>query len=433
MNNRGRGRDRALGDQVARRYRQARRVLREEGAHGFAARLRRAAVLRIDADELVPEVRASDVLRADAGPVARDVPPLGPDGSLDLSWVMTPPAAGSGGHTTLFRIIDALERRGHRSTIYLYDVYGSDAADHEAALRAAFPAFTGEVRGVDDGIADSHAVFATSWPTAYPVQASSARGRRCYLVQDFEPSFYPMGATSTLAENTYRMGFHAITAGSWLASKLRAEYGMRTDWFDFGCDVERYQLRNRGARDGVVFYARRDAPRRGYQLGMLALELFAAERPDVTIHLYGGTPRNVAFPHVSHGRLDVGSLDLVYNRCYAGLSLSMTNVSLVPFEMMASGCVPIVNDAPQNRMVLDHPGIHYAEPTPHALAAALVDVCAMPDFTARSAEAAATMHSRSWDEAGAQVERALLRDLAPAAADAALRWTRSSTPARAAV
>jgi glycosyltransferase involved in cell wall biosynthesis len=251
-------------------------------------------------------------------------------------------------------------------------------------------------------------------------------------VQDFEPSFYPMGATSTLAENTYRMGFHAITAGSWLATKLRAEYGMRTDWFDFGCDVERYRRDEHAVRDGVVFYARRDAPRRGYQLGMLALELFSAQRPDITIHLYGGTLRNVPFAHVSHGRLDVDALNAVYNRCFAGLSLSMTNVSLVPFEMMASGCLAVVNDAGHNRVVLDHPAVRYAAPTPHALAEALAEICALPDFDAQSWAAAATMDSRSWDDAGAQVEAALLRALDPPGPGAALRW-RSSAPTPAAV
>ena len=51
---------------------------------------------------------------------------------------------------------------------------------------------------------------------AYPVFNSRCSGKRFYFVQDFEPYFYPVGSMSLLAENTYRMGFHAITIGALL-------------------------------------------------------------------------------------------------------------------------------------------------------------------------------------------------------------------------
>jgi hypothetical protein len=39
--------------------------------------------------------------------------------------------------------------------------------------------------------------------------------------------------------------------------------------------------------------------------------------------------------------------------------------------MLAAGCIPIVNDAEHNRVVLDYPHVRYTPATPHALAAAL--------------------------------------------------------------
>ena len=43
-------------------------------------------------------------------------PPLrwSPGSPLRIAWICTPPAPGSGGHTTIFRMIEALERAGHQ-------------------------------------------------------------------------------------------------------------------------------------------------------------------------------------------------------------------------------------------------------------------------------------------------------------------------------
>lgn len=39
----------------------------------------------------------------------------------------------------------------------------------------------------------------------------------------------------------------------------------------------------------------------------------------------------------------------------AGLTLSLTTVSLVPLEMLAAGFIPVVNDADHSRIVLANP------------------------------------------------------------------------------
>ena len=396
---------------ATRRYRQVCRLWEREGAHGLGMRARRAVARSLERGVLVPEVLPEDVLAADlAAPYTPWVPQFGAGDRLAVNWVMTPPGHGSGGHTTLFRLIEYLERRGHECRIYLYDVYGSDAEYHERVLRSAFPHFRGPVADMTGSMDDAHAVFATSWQTAYPVFNARTAGKRFYLVQDYEPSFYPVSTSSALAEATYAMGFHAITAGRWLATKLAEEQGMAADGFDFGCDTDRYHATGR-PREGIVFYARPEAPRRAYELGMLALELFAARRPDLVVHLYGGAPGRLPFAAEQHGHLDVQQLNELYSRCYAGLSLSLTNVSLVPYEMMATGCIPVVNEAEHNRAVLRSEHVRYAEASPHALATALEQVCSLPDFGLRSRAASESMSSCSWDEAGATVERVLVREL----------------------
>jgi glycosyltransferase involved in cell wall biosynthesis len=373
--------------------------------------MRRAAAERLAPRDAILPVRRSDVLAADLSqPFDPAVPKLIPDEPVLVNWVTTPPSAGSGGHTTLFRIVRYLEAHGFLNRIYFYDVYRGDHRYYESIVRRYY-GFHGPVARVEQGMPDAHAVFATSWQTAYPVFNTRCAGKRFYFVQDFEPFFYPTGSLSLLAENTYRMGFHAVTAGSWLAQKLSEEFGMCADFFQFGCDTSHYQRLENSRRSGVVFYARPEAARRGVELGLMAIESFARRRPDIQIHLYGQKMGRLPFSYVDHGRIGPDELNRIYNACYAGLSLSFTNVSLVPHEMLAAGCIPVVNDAMQNRMVLDNPFVRYVPPSAHALAAELEALVANSDFEALARAASGSVRLSSWQNAGASVVRIIENNL----------------------
>jgi glycosyltransferase involved in cell wall biosynthesis len=275
-----------------------------------------------------------------------------------------------------------------------------------------------EVRDAWQGIEDAHAIFATAWETAYPVLASPARGRRFYLVQDFEPAFYPAGSEYLLAEATYRFGFHGVTAGRWLSELLARDYGMAADPFDFGRDPVYALAAAAGPqeRSGVCFYSKPGTPRRAHELAVLALDLFAERHPEVEIHLYGQEAKRLPFAATNHGLQTPQQLNELYNRCAAGLVLSATNVSLVPHEMLAAGCIPVVNDAEQNRLVLANDHVAYAPATPFELAAKLCELVERP-LDARQAAAgaaSASVRESSWDEAGAAVVRIVERVVAGA-------------------
>ncbi len=214
-------------------------------------------------------------------------------------------------------------------------------------------------------------------------------------------------ATRCLPQATYRFGFHGLTAGRWLAGMLEREYGMSTDWFDFGCDLERYRLDPHAQRTGVCVYSRPSTPRRAFELACAALDLFAERHPEVDIHLYGEPARGLPFAATDHGLLAPEELNALYNRCVAGLVLSATNVSLAPHEMLAAGCIPVVNDAEQNRMVLDNPEVVYAPATPFDLANALSALVERParERAAAARTAAASVAGASWQDAGATIER----------------------------
>ncbi len=432
----------ATRDQVVRRAGQIARVLQEDGTRGLAGRALRAASRRVDEPSSVLPVRAQEVLRAGAlkpMPVGSQVPAAASaaaalptitgtdlpevvpasrgDRPLVVNWVMTPPPPGSGGHTTLLRLVEHLERSGHTCRLYFYDRYAGDMRSHTERFRGYWPQIRAEVADATGTMEPCDAVFATSWQSAYVVADPRTPGRWFYCVQDFEPLFYPAGSESVLAENTFRFGFHGITAGRWLAEKLTADYGMPCDYFEFGADTDVYRVEpvtGRPVRDGVVFYAKPSTPRRAYALGLLALQDFNTRHPDVPIHLFGEDVGALPFPAECHGVITPAELNALYNRCLAGLCLSVTNLSLIPFELLAAGCIPVINDARHNRLVLDNPYVRYVQPAPGELAAALSDVVTATPSTQRderAAAAAASVADLPWDAAGAAVERVLLREL----------------------
>jgi hypothetical protein len=360
-------------------------------------------------------VQREDLLRAaeiaEAGWVLPEPLAHRPGEPLTISWVTVPPNPTSGGHTTMFRMVAELERAGHRCIVYLDDRHGWSLEQHRRTVRAAWPEVRAEVHDVAAGMQDSHAIVATSWGTAYPVLASRAKGARCYFVADFEPSFHPAGSEAMLAEATYRFGFYGITLGRWLAELVRRDYGMEAEHVDFACDLEHYQLDRRpaaaAARTGVCYYCRPSTPRRAHELGMATLDLFAARHPEVDIHMYGEPAGRLDFRATHHGFLTAAQLGQLYNRCIAGLVLSATNVSLVPHEMLGCGCIPVVNDAEHNRIVLDNEHVSYAPATPFELAAALDALVQRPaaEREALAVEAATSVTGTTWAQAGAEFER----------------------------
>jgi hypothetical protein len=79
--------------------------------------------------------------------------------------------------------------------------------------------------------------------------------------------------------------------------------------------------------------------------------------------------------------------------------------------MLAAGCIPVVNDAEHNKIVLDNSFVRYAPLDPHALAAELERIVTTKDFDLLSNQAAASVQSRSWEDAGKQVDAILRQGL----------------------
>lgn len=385
----------------------ARRV-RRESPRTTAQRAVRRAYQRLGVAELdfplLPGDVADSALPRPAGPP----PPV--EGPLTVGWICTPPGAGSGGHTTMFRMVQALELAGHRCVVLLYDRHGGDAADQARVVRHGWPWVSAEVRSADDGFDDLDACVATGWPTAHVLATRGpADLHKLYFIQDYEPFFLPRGSEHELAADSYRLGFTHIALGRMVRDRLRGELGVESHLVPFSCDTAVYSLRNRGPRSGVVFYAKRDVPRRGYRLAVLALERFHARHPDQEIHVYGDPVPDLPVPVTRHERLTPVELNELYNRCRAGLAMSFTNISLVAEEMLASGCVPVVNDSVDARADLDSRCVAWGTPTPSGIADALGRAVADAARPEVAAAAAASVRTDNWALTGSAVAGIVVR------------------------
>ncbi|WP_157683354.1 rhamnosyltransferase WsaF family glycosyltransferase [Microlunatus soli] len=316
-------------------------------------------------------------------------------------------------------MISALETAGHECTLFLFDAPGGLPSDHEATIRADWPQVKARVRDAKDlaatgsaGDAGVDGAVATSWESAHILATYGIQPmRRLYFVQDFEPMFYPRGTEYQLALDSYRFGFRHIALGGMIKEQIAQQAGAESDEVPFGCDTSTYFLiEPEVRRRGVVWYARPENPRRGYWLARMALAEFHAKHPDVPIVIYGSDLRDLPFPADVHPHLSPRELNRLYNRSIAGLSISFSNVSLVPAELMRAGAIPVVNDSPEPRAVLDSPFVEWAFPSPSGLADALGRVVTDPQTAARG-RCAARSSSVDWRDTEAEVLRIIEDDL----------------------
>lgn len=341
---------------------------------------------------------------------------------LTINWLVHEPFPGSGGHTGIFRMIRYLTEFGHRCHVYLLPVHFmhtySPARIQSYIDEHFLP--TGAIYHRWDGtVAPADATVATYWMTVPELQKLESTGKRYYLVQDFEPFFYPMGSEYVLAENTYRAGLHCLTLGRWLARFLHERYGAAADPFDFAVDTTIYYPRSvpPAAHPRVAFYARPSTPRRGYELGMAALAQLKSVRPDVEILFYGAETLNPEppFPYTNLGILNPWELATLFSSCDVGLVFSLTNPSFVPLEMMACRCAVVdLHSERVEGLLEDGVNCRLAEPTPELIADAVLDL--LWDRAKRDAlveRAYQQVRALSWRHSAQQIEAVFLRHAPP--------------------
>lgn len=280
---------------------------------------------------------------------------------------------------------------------------------------------------------------ATAWWTA--VSASSIQGwqattyrlpqpqRYLYLIQDYEPGFYPWSSRYALAEASYHQAerFVALFNSSLLQSYFTQQGYSFPHAHVFEPTLhpalrqQRKQLQDRAKERRVLVYGRPGVARNAFELTIMGLRAWVALGG---IDDWTFVSAGEAHPPIALGRgctlLPLGKLSLEQyadelSRAAVGLSLMISpHPSYPPLEMAAFGvCVVSSCHGPKNLQDL-HPAIFSADPlTPEIIADTLA--CAARDaFAPRRPEPSGSAFWQRYlqdDDAFDTVAAALLRDL----------------------
>lgn len=196
-------------------------------------------------------------------------------------------------------------------------------------------------------------IVATSWRSVY--YAKRIPGYKMYFIQDYEPYFFAYGDYFFLAKKTYELGFHMVSLGEWNKKEILKNapklLKQKIDVVDFPYERTEYLSKHRDYSKyiekktlRIAAYIKRDEKR----LPIIAQVMLSHIKKKfaeigITIEiLYFGLEKSIPVIDGSNlGKLTKHELYDLYTRCDFGFVASMTNISLIPYEMIATG-LPII-------------------------------------------------------------------------------------------
>lgn len=296
-----------------------------------------------------------------------------------INWMIPDFGIGSGGHLNIFRFINMLEKSGYTNNICLVGSHRHSSPEKAKELiNEHFFPLKANVYFDRDLLPASEFSFATGWTTAYYLRNFGKTFHKFYFVQDYEPGFYAFGSEYAFAEETYRFGFTGVCAGSWLSEKLSTEYGMITRHIGFSYDRELYFPHEKeiSTKKKVFCYFRPPTIRRGLETALLTLDIVGRNYPEIEFVFAGWDMDDFKFNHPfeNAGLLPLDQLPAVYSRCDLALVLSFSNLSLLPLEIMACGCVVVSNNGSNVEWLLNNDNSQISSADPVKLAHAIVSL-----------------------------------------------------------
>jgi GT2 family glycosyltransferase/glycosyltransferase involved in cell wall biosynthesis len=328
-----------------------------------------------------------------------------------------------GGINTALRMAEHLARDHgvqHRFVI----MANPNEAFFRSALEAAFPSladvpmsFVGSpLDPALDDVPYADVAIATLWVTAYSVARFPNARRKFYLIQDFEPQFYPAGTNYALSEEGYRLGLYGLCNTERLLDIYRRDYRGVGGAFMPAVDDRVFHARGRRPRrhEGpvtVFVYARPGHWRNCWELASLSLaQLKESLGDDVRIVTAGSWARPDDLGRgIEHlGLLDYRDTGELYRRADVGVALTVSaHPSYLPLELMACGVPVVAFDNPAGDWILEHEvNSLRCRRTVDGLAGALERLALDPELRDRlGAAAEATIADRfsNWDAAFAPV------------------------------
>lgn len=292
---------------------------------------------------------------------------------------------GSGGHTTIFRIASFLQKNGYKINLVLINNKSFGSVEYfkyfvkEYYLRFEPTVFLNIKDYLNQKIPTNEIIICTSWQTAYYLNKfPNSIKNRLYLVQDYEAEFNPISSSYHFAQNTYKFPFIKICASKWLADIIKDKFNTKTEYFNLGYDEKFYYPQDlKRDKNSIIYYGRWETPRRGFEMAIKAFQIVKNTLPDVNIKIYGSTDLvgKVPFDFINLGQLSPTQLAKEFNRATIGLSISLTNISLTPSEMLACKLPTIeINHPSVSNMFIDGKEIILSQSDPVEISKKIIDL-----------------------------------------------------------
>ncbi|WP_137168125.1 rhamnosyltransferase WsaF family glycosyltransferase [Salinimonas lutimaris] len=342
--------------------------------------------------------------------------------NLNIHFVVPDFGVGGGGHMNIFRMLQYFEKFGHSITIWIYNptLHITEDDAYQDIVRYYYT-LKAEVKFVDEYFvkkASGDIIIASSWDTVYPVMAARSFKSRFYFVQDYEPLFYPTGAMSELAKLTYKKNIDCICASSWLEHVMSSKFNRWATSFELAADQTIFYPRRDIERISntpvIVLYARIHTERRAVELALLALDKLYSKGVSFHVVMYGieASPSDFPFSCEVYKSRTPEQLATIYNSGTIGVVFSMTNYSLVPQEMMASGLPVLEFDCESTQYTYPEGTVTLSGPDPQDIAAKIEELLLNKTLREQQAKKALSWVEKfSWYGAATKVEKSILSRL----------------------
>jgi O-antigen biosynthesis protein len=260
-----------------------------------------------------------------------------------------------GGINTTLRIAAKLAR--DHGVVNRFLIFGNPSDEFfSSAIEAAFP----ELRGSEVGsyiatpesigaIPEADAAVATFWLTAFHVAKFPHAARKFYLMQDYEPSFYPASTLFGMAEQTYELGLYGICNTESMHRIYSGAYHGVSTYFTPAVDrsIFHAQARQTMDRPVTIFAYARDHFRNRWELVFAALsEIKRRYGDDVRIIAAGARYLPASADFIDLGLLDFRATGRLYRETDIGVSMQISrHPSYLPLELMASEVAMVAPDS----------------------------------------------------------------------------------------
>lgn len=241
----------------------------------------------------------------------------------------------------------------------------------------------------------------TAWWTAYAAQrladwqrlSFGVAGKLGYIIQDFEPGFYPWSSQSAMALATYRPALDLAIFNTTLLAEYFDAQGLRYEKsvvFEptindgLRSALEKMRTTTTQRKKQIVIYARPSTPRNAFALICEALRVWGWSDPrarEWEVLAPGELTEDLDLGPVSlraMGKLGIQEYSALLSTSAVGLSLMVSpHPSYPPLEMAAFGMGVVTNGFANKDLSSFAPGVRsVGVMSPEALASALARECA---------------------------------------------------------